>query len=87
MPKPAIEVTIQEVKECHKRLIEAGTMLPVQGSFLGEDYYTNTIERAAESVVVEGVLYWKAKDTPDLEGCVEEVKIEVNLNEDAPWWL
>lgn len=66
--------TIEEVKKCHDRLMQAGGILPVETQSFTEDFYQCVIERAATFEVIEEARYWKAREQPLLGGLEHEVK-------------
>lgn len=74
----------QEVEDCHRRIIDAGGMLMAgKDCPIEEDYFFETIRKAAEEIVIEGVRYWQAKLSPDLEGCRDEDEPKTFT---GPWW-
>lgn len=76
--------TIEEVKNCHDRLMAAGGMLPIGEGTFEEDFYQCVIERAAEFIVIESVRYWKARVTPLTEGLQHGCDSESCLTSDDP---
>jgi hypothetical protein len=78
----------QEVEESHRRLLDAGGIMQAGESCpIEDDYYVETIRKAALEIVIEGVRYWEAKPILDVEECREqELKTEINRDEDdQPW--
>jgi len=52
-----------------------------------EDYFFETIRKAANEIVIEGYRYWEAKEMPDISECREE-KQDSSENEEeegSPW--
>lgn len=67
--------TIEEVKDCCQRLIDAGCVLPV-GNTLESDFFQSTIDRAATMIVIECVRYWEVREHPLLDGLLHEESLE-----------
>ncbi len=68
--------TIEEVKDCYRRLINAGGVLPVGNTPFESDFFQSTIDRAATMIVIEGWRYWEVREQPLLDGLLHEVKSE-----------
>ena len=66
--------TIEEVKECIQRLMDAGGILPVGETPFESEYFQSTIHRAAILTTIEGVRYWEAREQPLLDGLSHQTK-------------
>lgn len=68
IPYAAAPPTINDVLACRDRLLEVGGMLQTNTQTFVDDFYPDVIDRAATLKVIGSVCYWKARETPRLEG-------------------